>query len=245
MLTRLPALLAFLILCLFPCVGRAQVTQVLPSPIPPPKPQCDSYSMQSLPTVTFKQRACFYRDQLLTGTAFSGAAFWGFVAELRHTPPEWPQGLQGFGEQFGTRYAQGMAKSTGTFVVGALLHEDPRTLSPLDVSCENESDHYRPVKFWPRLGRSLARVVITHNASCQNRFAFSRIAGSFSSGFVSLAWAPPSNNHISNTLEGSGTALAGYFGNSVFTEFQGDLFGLLGHLFPTGKPKATSLGGAK
>lgn len=243
--TIVPAHLILLLLCLFTCVVQAQITQVLPSPIPPPTPQCDPYSMQSLPQVTFKQRACFYRDQLLTGTAFSGAAFWGFVAELRHSPPEWPQGAQGFGYQFGTRYAQGMAKSTGTFLVGALLHEDPRTLSPRDVTCENDTDHYRAVNFWPRLGHSLARVVVTHNDTCKKRFAFSRIAGSFSSGFVSLAWAPPSNNHLSNAFQGSGTALAGYFGNSVFTEFQGDLFGLLGHLFPTGKPKTSGTGGTK
>ena len=135
--------------------------------------------MESLPHFGFKQRACFYRDQLLTGTAFSGAALWGFVAEVRHIPPEWPQGAQGFGYQFGTRYAQGMAKSTGTFLVGALLHEDPRPLSPIDVACENDPDglHERAVKFWPRLGQSLARVVVTRNANCHERIAFSRIAG--------------------------------------------------------------------
>ena len=68
------------------------------------------------------------------------------------------------------------------------------------------------------------------------RVAVSRIVGSFASGFVGLAWAPPSQDKFSNAFANSGTAFAGYIGSSVFSEFQTDLFGLLGKLFPAGKP---------
>src|SRR5436305_689640 len=69
------------------------------------KPGCDSYSMQTVPNLTFKQRTCFWRDRLFTFSAFSGASLWGTVAEVRHKPPEWPQVFSGFGRQFGSRYA--------------------------------------------------------------------------------------------------------------------------------------------
>jgi hypothetical protein len=211
----------------------AQIESALPIPHEPPKAHCDSYSMASLPTLDLEQKACFWRNQMMTGTAVSGAALWGFVGELRHKPPEWSQGAQGFGEQFGTRYAQGMVKSTATFLTGALLREDPRIETPKELAC---SIHSTTIP--ARVGASILRVVYTPSRDChRGRPAFSRVAGSFASGFVSLAWAPPSQNHVSTALAGSGTAFAGYIGNSVFTEFQGDLFRILGKIFTTGKPK--------
>jgi hypothetical protein len=139
--------------------------------------------------------------------------------------------MKGFGEQFGTRYAQGMVKSTATFLAGAALSEDPRPLPPLDVDCPGRSP-----KFWPRVGRSLERVVWEASAgNCgKGRVDVSRIAGSFASGFVSLAWQP------STAFTGTGTAFAGYVGNSIFTEFQGDIYRILGKVFTSGKPKAAA-----
>ena len=193
-------------------------------------PHCDSYSLQTFPKLTLEQRACIWRDQLVTGTAISGAAFWGAVGEWRHKPPEWPQGLNGFSRQFGTRYAQGMAKSTGTFVAAALLREDPRALPPADLECAG-----RATKLLPRVGQSLLRVVWVKTTDCKGRPRIAPLAGSFASGFVSLAWAPPSVNKLNSAFTGSGTAFAGYLGNSVFTEFQGDIFGFIGKMLPKGK----------
>jgi hypothetical protein len=68
--------------------------------------------------------------------------------------------------------------------------------------------------------------------------AFSRLGGSLASGFVQLAYLPKSQNTIGNAFLGSASGLGGYAADSVFTEFQGDLFGWLGKMFTTGKPKA-------
>ncbi len=207
----------------------------LPAPQAPPVPQCDSYSIQTLPTLHWKQKTCIWRDQLITGNALTGAAFWGAVAEWRHTPPEWPQGFKGFGMQMGTRYAQGMTKSTAAFLVGGLLHEDPRPRPAYEIGCEHQ--HFRATGVWPRVGQSLLRVVWTHKENCHDAPAFSRLAGAFASGFVQMGWQPDRINNVSTALRGSAGAMGGYFGYSVFTEFQGDLYGLVGKLFTTGKPK--------
>jgi len=204
---------------------------------PPPKPHCDSFSMQHEPQMTFEEKACYYGAQLFTPSAIFGAAFFGSISMAEHSPAEWPQGAQGFGDQFGTRYTQGMVKSTGTFLVGALLHEDPRPKPPYDLGCPDH-EHIQHTQFWPRLGSSLLRVVWTHNdQTCTDRIAFSRLAGSLSSGFVQRAWLPRSQNTLGNAFLGSASALGGYAAESVFTEFQGDLFGWLGKMFGTGKPK--------
>ena len=166
-----------------------------------------------------------------------GAAFNASVAMARHTPREWPQGAQGFGYQFGTRYAQGMLKSTTTFGVGYLLHEDPRPHPPTDLNCLGHT-HIRHDNGWARLGSSLLRVVWTHRDNgCSDMVAFSRVAGSLASGFIQRAYLPPSTNTLGNAFKGSASALGGYAANSVWTEFQGDIMGWVGRRFATGNPK--------
>ncbi len=211
-----------------------------PAPTDPPKPGCDPYSMQTLPREAFglKQRACYWGGELFTGSAFFGAALFGAVGEWRHKPPEWPQGFDGFGRQLGTRYTQGMVKSTATFVAGIATREDPRPKPPPLARIDSSRFGCRPsTSIKGRLGQSLLRVVWN---ACESRPAPARAMGSFASGFVGLAWAPPSQDKVSSALVNSGTAFAGYIGASVFSEFQTDLFGLLGKMFPTGKPQAAS-----
>lgn len=209
--------------------------------VPPPKPACDSFSMQSLPVLDMKQKTCYYRSQLFTGSALFGAAFFGGIAMLRHDPPEWPQGAQGFGWQFGTRYTQGMVKSTATYVVGAIFKEDPRPLPPENPSCAG-NDKYRQTRFWPRLGDSLLRVVWTQRDDCSHGISYSHLAGSLASGFVGMAWRPAQQNTVGEAFRQSASGLGGYFANSVFAEFQGDLFGYLGKMFGEGKPKPAPIG---
>jgi hypothetical protein len=202
----------------------------------PPKPGCDSYSIQTLPREAFglKQRACYWGSQLFTGSALFGASLFGAIGEARHKPPEWPQGLQGFGEQMGTRYAQSMVKSTATFIASAITREDPRPKPPQFVQQSRDKTGCGPAtSVKARIGQSLLRLVWD---ACDSRPAPGRLIGSFASGFVGLAWAPPSQDKVSSALVNSGTALAGYIGDSLFSEFEYDLFGFVGRMFGTGKP---------
>jgi hypothetical protein len=200
---------------------------------PAPLPGCDAYTMQSIPQLGLKRKTCYYRDQLFTGSALFGAAFFAGVAQLRHDPSAWPQGADGFGRRFGTRYAQGMAKSTGSFLFGALNHEDPRTHPPAYPECPHQ--HGQKPGFLPRTGDALLRVVWTHRDNCTDGVAWSHFAGSLSSGFVGLAWTPAPGNTVSQAFVRSGTAFGGDIAASVFAEFQSDIFGLFGRLFGSGK----------
>lgn len=196
---------------------------------------CDSFTIATARPLSFSQKSCYWGSQLFTGSAVFGAAFFGAIAMAEHTPKEWPQGAQGFGYQFGTRYTQGMVKSTTTFLVGAIAREDPRPKPPNNGCAKPHYPHY---DLGARLGASLLRVVWTqHDESCADTLAVSRIAGSLASGFVQRAYLPPSTNTLRNAWLGSASALGGYAANSVWTEFQGDVFRWLGKVFPTGKPK--------
>jgi hypothetical protein len=204
-----------------------------------PKPGCNSYAMQTLERKRFgiEQRTCYWASQLLTGTATVGASFFGALDEWEHKPKEWPQGWVGFGDRFGTNYTQSMVKSTATFLVSAITREDPRDRTPpITAIYSNRRGCKPPTSFKGRLGHALLRTVWDMCEEGMRGFAPGRLAGSFASGFVGLAWAPPSQNTISHALEDSGTAFGGYVINSVFSEFQYNIFGLLGKLFPAGKP---------
>jgi hypothetical protein len=201
----------------------------------PPKPACDAYTMDNLPTLGFDRKACYYRDRLLTGSAAFGAAFFGAIAQLRHDPDEWPQGADGFGRRFATRYTQGMAKSTGSFLVGALNHEDPRPHPPPIPGCSH--NHTPKVGVLPRTGDALLRTVWTHRDNCSDGIAFSHFAGALSSGFIGRVWMPDESNTIGQSFVRSGTAFGGYVAASVFSEFQGDIFRFFSRMFGSGKPK--------
>ena len=202
---------------------------------PSPQPGCDAYTMDNLPVLGFKRKACLYRDSLLTGSAVFGAGFFGAVAQLRHDPSEWPQGADGFGRRFGTRYAQGIAKSTGSFLFGALNHEDPRPHPPLIPCCSH--NHIQKSGFGPRIGDALLRTVWTHRDNCSDGIALSHFAGALSSGFLGRAWMPDQTNTVGQAFARSGTAFGGDVAASVFAEFQSDIFGFFGRMFGSGKPK--------
>jgi hypothetical protein len=206
----------------------------VPEPKPLPTPKCDSYSMQTVPHLSFEQRVCYWDSQLFTPTALAGALFSAAYAQITDDPKEWPQDARGFGYRFGTRYTQGMVKSTATFLAGVVSREDPRPVPPGEYDCPLQSP-----TLGARIGRSVARVFVSYDLkpdkSCSIRPAPARVIGSFASGFLQLAWLPDPKNNPTTALKGSGSALGGYVANSVFSEFQGDLWRALGKVFTAGK----------
>ena len=194
----------------------------------PVAPPCTAYRLAGDTNLNREQKACYYfQNKLATGSGVFGALFWGSVAQLRKEPHEWPQGADGLGRRIGTRYAQGMTKSTAEFIVGALNYEDPRT-----TIRGEDPHHHRKTTFQGRLGEALLRTVWIHRDNGHRDFiAFSHFAGAFSSGFVGRIWTPDSQNGLAAALERSGTAMGGYAANSIFQEFQPDVVALFAKMF--------------
>ncbi len=175
----------------------------------------------------FKQRFCIYARQLVTVEALAGATIFSGVAQFRDDPVEWGQGASGYARRFGTRYSQGVAKTTGDFVVGSLLKEDPRYEASRDTN------------FWKRTGHAFASIFVVKNVYGNQRPAFSKFAGAASSGLVGLAWYPDRLNRPGDVAARIGTGFGGYLASSVFQEFKPNLLRGLKKMFGS-KSKATT-----
>ena len=209
-----------------------------------PRPKCDSFSMQNLVRLSTLEKTCYYRDQVFTPSAIFGAALFGGIAQAMNSPSEWPQGAKGFAWRASTRYVQGMAKTTGGYLAGLALHEDPRAVRP---ECSRKVDANEiviqpsaPKSFWRRLGGAIAVNFWAKDDSCRTRMMLSPTAGALSSGFVGMAWTPDSSNTVTKALVRSSTALGGTIGSSIFTEFKGDITNLATKMF--GRKPASSKG---
>ncbi len=210
----------------------AQPTADKPSPeypqyYEPPNPKCDAYTMKNRVSLNAREKTCYYRDQLISPSAISGAALFAGIAQAMNSPKEWPQGAKGYEWRASTRYVQGMTKSTGVYLVGLALHEDPRAVRPDCTLAPYKgaiiTQEAAPRTFWQRLRGAVVVNFWAKDDNCNGRPAFAAAAGALSSGFVGMAWTPDSSNTITKALVRSGTALGGSIGNRVFSEFQGDI----------------------
>jgi hypothetical protein len=193
-----------------------------------PRPKCDAFNMQNLVTLSVREKTCYYRDRMISPSAITGAALFGGIAQAMDSPPQWPQGAKGYAWRASTRYVQGMAKTTGTYLAGLALHEDPRAQRP-DCPAGVTDTHgllrteAAPGTFWQRLRGAVIVSFWAKNDNCKSRPAYAATAGALSSGFVGMAWTPDPSNTVTKALVRSATALGGTIGNRVFAEFQGDV----------------------
>src|SRR5260370_24018780 len=86
--------------------------------------------MKNRVSLNAREKTCYYRDQLISPSAISGAALFAGIAQAMNSPKEWPQGAKGYEWRASTRYGQGMTKSTRAYFGGLALHEDPRAGRP-------------------------------------------------------------------------------------------------------------------
>jgi hypothetical protein len=212
----------------------------------------NSFRLQEqAPPLSFRQKAAYFaQNKIFSGSAIFGAAFFGGISQLRDEPPQWPQGAQGFGYQFGTRYAQSLTKSTAEMLFG--FREDPRPNPPPQpmvlkngVWVKNTALHnHRPANasFGGRLGRALLGVIWTHYDSGNDGVAFSRITGAFAAGVVGRAWTPDPENTWGQVGVRTASAFGGYAASAVFHEFEPDLTKLFARI--TGQSKTPSVGTA-
>jgi hypothetical protein len=139
------------------------------------------------------------------------SAFWAAIAQWQDEPPEWEQGMKGYGHRFGTRYAAHAIRRSIQYGVGELRHEDPRYL----LSGKQG--------FWPRFGYVASRVVLVRSDHGGDTISAGRLLGAFGAGFIANAWKPPSSNSTGDALVRGGVTLGGDFLMNFWKEFWPDI----------------------
>ena len=146
-------------------------------------------------------RHTFSPQDLLKRSALAGIAQW------RNHPPEWEQGLAGYGRRLSSSYGQHAIKKTIQFSVGAALKEDPRYFASADNG------------FWRRTGHAVAHTMIVRNDDNRRVFSVGRLSGTLGGSFISRTWHPERQQTVANALRNAGVSLSAEASWNVLREF--------------------------
>ncbi len=127
------------------------------------------------------------------------------------SPPEWGQGMEGYGRRYASRIGQKTVDSGIRFVVGTALRHDPRYFPSEGKGC------------FSRLGHALVYTFVARTDSGRRTFAVARFAGAFGGAFVSNTWYPAGVNDTSHALGRAGYVILGEAGANVVREFWPDV----------------------
>ncbi len=171
---------------------------------------CKPLELQSAAELSLHQRSCLYGRKLIAPSMAMRAVFSSAYGQLRNAPFDHGDGMDEFGRRFGVYYARRTAQFTSEMMAGYLAHEDPRFHPSQQTGV------------WNRARGALLNVLTAQGENGSTRPAFAPIAGSLSSGMVTMAMYR-TRNGLGDGLTRSGLAYGGYVGTALIHEFQPDL----------------------
>ena len=130
-------------------------------------------------------------------------------------PGEWRQGAAAFGRNYGDDLAQTATKKTATFLVGAILREDPRYFRSTNTN------------YLRRAFDAALFAVIDRSDSGKKRLAISNFAGAAAGGFVGNAYLPRGFRSAAHAEQRTITSLASFAGVNVLHEFNPEIKAVL------------------
>ena len=137
-----------------------------------------------------------YLEHVFDKSAFVWAGVGTAVGQIANSPKEWGQGPDGAAKRFGAVFGKHAVKSSVQLGVAGLRHEDLK---------------YRPCDesgFGARLTHALVSTVVARKTTDGSMtLATGRIAGAFSSGYVSELWLPDRLHTVTNGLASGGVSL--------------------------------------
>jgi hypothetical protein len=139
------------------------------------------------------------------------SAFTAGVNQWANDPPEWEQGMKGYGRRYGHKLLNRGVENAIAFSVATALRQDPRYF------------YSSKRGFWPRTKHAVVHTFLTRTDSGGTTFSAWRFAGNYGASFVSNSWRPDRINNVSHALE-RGTISIGFdVGANIFKEFWPDI----------------------
>jgi len=122
-------------------------------------------------------------------------------------PPEWRQGAEAFGRNYGDAFAERVSFQTARFVTGAIVREDPR---------------YLPSSSHNILGRSIHAVsfsFVDRSDSGHRMPALSNFVGAAAGGFVGNTYLPAGFNDVTHAGQRATLRFGFFAAGNLFREF--------------------------
>lgn len=157
---------------------------------------------------TRQQNFKAYEHEIIGPRVFLGAAMRSGIEQARTVPTGWGQDFPGYGQRYGSAYAEMVIDSSVRFGLAAALHEDTRY-----IICHKCS---AGAKF---KNAALAEVTNRHGVDGRREFSVVPIVANFSGPLVAYsAWYPPGYD-AGMAAKHSSLGLMFRFGGHVVREF--------------------------
>lgn len=124
---------------------------------------------------------------------------------------EWGQGSEGYAERFGNSFAINATHHTLTYGAKTLLHEDNRYFASGETG------------FLRRMLHATVSPFVTHHDDGSAGFSYSNAFGVVGAGFISRAWAPPSERGADHAFSTMGLCFAEGAAVNAVREFVPDI----------------------
>ena len=161
--------------------------------------------------LTAEQRWQDYLTQAYgPGAILSEAASAG-SGQLFDSPPEWGQGMSGYGKRLANDLAYNAVRNTLQHGTAALLHEDNRYFGSGKQN------------FWARVAFALESPVAAQHRDGHRGFSYSGATGIVGVSLISRAWSPPSWRGADDVAVSAALTYAGTAGVNLVKEFIPDV----------------------
>lgn len=143
--------------------------------------------------------------------AWARVAFVAGVRQWSDEPPEWQQGMKGYGRRYGTSFARNVLRDSIEYGGGALLGEDPRY----------EQCRCRGVM--PRVTHAAVSAVLSRDREGNQVLAVARLTGMFAASMTSVAWYPERYTVLGDGVRWGTLSVGFKAGFNVFREYWPDI----------------------
>jgi len=161
--------------------------------------------------LTQQERTHLYLETMVNPFGYIKSAFSAGIDHWRDKPPEWQQGMSGYGKRYVNIIAQYSIQRTITFGLSSGLHEDNRYFNSGKKG------------FWPRTGYALVSGLAARHDDGTLHVSISQLGGVAAAAFLSRSWQPPSQNSAEDASVSFGITMLRNMGFGTVKEFLPDL----------------------
>jgi hypothetical protein len=164
-------------------------------------------------SLTSLQKFELFLDKSISPPQILSSAAGAGISEARGTLAGYGQGGEGFGKRFGSSMASGASSHFfGTFLLPALLHEDPRYFVRLNG------------EFAARAGHALRRALIIRTDAGSETFNWPGTLGPLAAESLANTYLPDSERTVGKTFERYGYRIGFGAANNLLKEYWPTIF---------------------